>query len=273
MGKQYMPILLEFTDIEALARYLGNWKQWQEFIATEKMLLQQCPQLKTWLSNNAIFIVKYHNVWRQLINVCQYFLNYPQPNCYLRQLDITGVDTKFIEQHKSILKSLLDELLPQSQINTDIEKLAEHGFEKRFGLLYEQPQIRFRLLDPLLAQEFSEVSDLSMPLAQFQQLNLLIDKVFITENKVNGLAFPPVNNAIVIFGLGYGIQSLKQVSWLNTCQIHYWGILTAMVLLSCHNYAVTLPKLNHCLWMKSPYSHAKNFGDKSPSTKDIKHNG
>jgi len=111
--------------------------------------------------------VKYKNVWRQLINVCQYFLQYPQPKCYIRQLTIKGVDTKFIEQHKSILKSLLDELLPISQINTDSEKLTEHGFEKRFGLLYEQPQIRFRLLDPLLAQEFSGVSDLSMPLAQF----------------------------------------------------------------------------------------------------------
>ncbi|WP_353620190.1 Wadjet anti-phage system protein JetD domain-containing protein [Thalassotalea sp. G20_0] len=28
--------------------------------------------------------------------------------------------------------------------------------------------------------------------------------MFITENKVNGLAFPPVADAIVIFGLGYG---------------------------------------------------------------------
>ena len=223
MGKQFMPILLEFTDIEALMRYLGKWKQWQEFIATEQIILQQYPQLKAWLGNNATFIVKYHNRWRQLMNICQYFLNYPQPNCYIRQLNIAGVDTKFIEQHKRILKSLLDELLPQSQVNIDIEKLAEHGFEKRFGLLYEQPQIRFRLLDPLLAQEFSGVSDLSMPIEQFQQLNLLIDKVYITENKINGLAFPPVNNAIVIFGLGYGIQSLKQVNWLNTCQIHYWG--------------------------------------------------
>lgn len=223
MGKQIIPTTLVIANIEALARYLGKWQQWQKFQSNTDLINKALPQLNTWLLTSAKEINKYQGVWPKLIGVCQYFLKYPQPNCYTRQLTITDVDTKFIEQHKSILKSLLDQLLPASQVNSDSEKLTEHGFEKRFGLLYEQPQIRFRLLDPLLVQEFSGISDLSMPLAQFQQLNLLIDKVFITENKVNGLAFPQVNNAMVIFGLGYGIQSLKQVSWLNTCQIHYWG--------------------------------------------------
>jgi hypothetical protein len=223
MGKQIIPVTLIISSIEALARYLGKWQQWQKFQSSIELINKALPQLNTWLLTNAKEINKYQSVWPKLISVSLFFLKQPQPKCYIRQLTITDVDTKFIEQHKSILKSLLDELLPASQVNADSEKLTEHGFEKRFGLLYEQPQIRFRLLDPLLAQEFSGVSDLSMPLAQFQQLDLLIDKVFITENKVNGLAFPTVNNAIVIFGLGYGIQSLKQVSWLNTCQIHYWG--------------------------------------------------
>jgi len=51
----------------------------------------------------------------------------------------------------------------------------------------------------------------------------MVDRIFITENKVNGLAFPAINNAIVIFGLGYGIQILKHTDWLKNCQIQYWG--------------------------------------------------
>ncbi len=223
VGKQIIPISLTITNIEALARYLGKWQNWQKFLTNVELINQALPQLGSWLLVNAKEINKYQNVWLSLIRVCQHFLKQPRLKCYLRQLDIVGIDTKFIEQHKNILKSLLDELLPPSQIKSKIEKLTEHGFEKRFGLLYEQPQIRFRLLDPILVQEFSGLSDLSMPLDQFQQLNMLIDKVFITENKINGLAFPQVNNAMVIFGLGYGIQSLKQVSWLNTCQLTYWG--------------------------------------------------
>ena len=235
MGKQIIPTTLTIINIEMLARYLGKWQIWQKFNATIELLNKEqnngLIQLKPWLLTHIKEIDKYQGVWLKLINVCQYFIKHPQPNCYIRQLNIVGVDTKFIEQHKSILKSLLDELLPQSSINIAFEKLTEHGFEKRFGLLYEQPQIRFRILDPILSHEFSGISDISLPIEQFQQLGLItgsligsfIDRVFITENKVNGLAFPRINNAIVIFGLGYGIQILQQISWLNRCQLHYWG--------------------------------------------------
>ncbi len=270
MGKQIIPARLIISSTEALARYLGKWQQWQKFQSNIELINQALPQLNAWLLTNAKEINKYQSDWPKLVSVCQYFLKYPQPNCYIRQLTITGVDTKFIEQHKSILKSLLDELLPASQININSEKLAEHGFEKRFGLLYEQPQIRFRLLDAQLAQEFSGVSDLSMPVAQFQQLNLLIDKVFITENKVNGLAFPPVNNAMVIFGLGYGIQSLKQVNWLNTCQLNYWGDIDT------HGFAILsqlrgyFSKVQSLLMNEATLLACKEFWGQEPEHKSHK---
>ena len=113
--------------------------------------------------------------------------------------------------------------MDDSAINLQYEKLTEHGFEKRFGLRYEQPRIRFRLLDKNMAANFSGISDLEIPINQFAQLDLICDRIFITENKTNGLAFPEINNAIVIFGLGYGIQILKQAPWVNQSQLYYWG--------------------------------------------------
>lgn len=227
MGKQVIPCTISITNIETLAKYLNKWQAWQKFMTTIKLITKTLPQLQTWLiglSRAAVKeIEKYQTAWPKLINVCQYFIKHPQPQCYIRQLNIVGIDTKFIEQHKGILKNLLDHLLPTTTINNDYEKLVEHGFEKRFGLLYEQPQVRFRLLDSQLTGEFSGISDLTLPIEQFQQLNLMLDRVFITENKINGLAFPAIKNALVIFGLGYGVQILKPVHWLNACEINYWG--------------------------------------------------
>lgn len=223
MGKQLMPVAIEITDIEALARYIGKWQQWQKFMQLFEQICFQLPSLTDWLVDNQDQIEKYQKVWIQLVNVCLYFIKYPTPNCYIRQLDIPNVDTKFIEQHKAIIKQLLDQLLKSEHISKQYNKLSEHGFEKRFGLLHEQPQIRFRILDPQLSQELRGINDLTIPIDQFNQLNLMIDRIFITENKVNGLAFPAMNNAIVIFGLGYGIQVLKQTDWLKNCPIHYWG--------------------------------------------------
>ncbi|REL25369.1 DUF3322 and DUF2220 domain-containing protein [Thalassotalea euphylliae] len=223
MGRQRMPNQLLIDDLESLARWLGQWQAWQRFDKSYQQVKKQMPMLLTWLVENPGLFEKYLDVWPQLLAVVSYFCQSPQPKCYLRQLDIVGVDTKFIESHKSILKSLLDHTLPDSAINFDYDKLTEHGFEKRYGLLYEQPQIRFRLLDPQLAAEFNGVTDLSLPVDQFKQLDLLVDQVFITENKVNGLAFPNCHNAIVVFGLGYGVQTLKHVGWLAECQLYYWG--------------------------------------------------
>jgi len=282
MGKQIIPATITIVNREALARYLTKWQVWQKFIASINLITTTLPQLKIWLiglSNTQVKdIDKYQAVWPKLLKVCQYFLKHPQPKCYIRQLTIVSVDTKFIEQHKSILKSLLDHLLEKPAINEAYEKLAEHGFEKRFGLLYEQPQVRFRLLDSQLSHEFSGVSDLTLPIEQFQQLNLmadspldsLIDKVFITENKINGLAFPAINNAIVIFGLGYGIQMLKQVPWLNNCQLYYWGDIDS------HGFAILsqlrgyFPKVKSLLMDEATLLACKAFWGQEPAHKSHK---
>ncbi|MBL4765316.1 MAG: hypothetical protein JKX67_08585 [Colwellia sp.] len=274
MGKQIIPVTVTIVNIEALARYLSKWQAWQKFIASINLITTTFEQLNTWLiglSNTQVKeIDKYQAVWPKLLKVCQYFLKYPQPKCYIRQLTVTGVDTKFIEQHKSILKSLLDHLLEKEAINDTYEKLAEHGFERRFGLLYEQPQIRFRLLDPQLTYEFSGVSDITIPLEQFQQLDLMIDRVFITENKTNGLAFPVVNNAIVIFGLGYGIQMLKSVHWLSACQIYYWGDIDTHGLAILSQLRSYFPNTKSLLMDEITLLACKEFWGQEPEHKSHK---
>jgi hypothetical protein len=48
--------------------------------------------------------------------------------------------------------------------------------------------------------------DVATPAAQFASLAMPARRIFITENEVNGLAFPDVAEGIVVFGLGYGRQ-------------------------------------------------------------------
>lgn len=223
MGRQILPTEVCFTNIEALTRFLGQWQSWQQLSSDFDLVCSRYTHLRNWLLGNLALLENHHGQWNKLLAVVDYFIANPKPGCYLRQIDLPGIDSKFIEHHKRILTSLLDRLLDEKDINLGITGLREHGFEKRFGLLFEQPQVRFRILDPLLADDFCGATDVSMPISQFAKLQLLLDKVYITENKANGLAFPPVNNAIAIFGLGYGVQSIKQVSWLHDCRIYYWG--------------------------------------------------
>ena len=223
IGRQLHPVSVDFKDMQALARYLGKWQRWQLLAGKIQLTKIQLPVLSEWLLQNPGEVENYLEQWPKLINVCLHMQRHPQPNVYIRQLNIAGIDSKFIEQHKGILKILLDICLAAKYINQPFTKLKEHGFEKRFGFRYDQPLVRMRILDPVLADEFGGVSDISMPIEEFMTLDLLLDRVFITENKVNFLVFPALKNALVIFGVGYGVQLLQQSSWLAKCQIHYWG--------------------------------------------------
>ena len=103
-------------------------------------------------------------------------------------------------------------------------------FEQRFNLKYGESLIRFRILDKKLSRTFfSGVEDLSVPVSQFEQLELPIKNVLIVENKTNlhtiALTIPQLENTIVVFGSGYKVEKLKGIKWFNRVNLFYWGDL------------------------------------------------
>ena len=57
----------------------------------------------------------------------------------------------------------------------------------------------------------------------FARLDLPVGRIYITENEINFLSFPPVPKSMVIFGAGYGFEIFSEAAWLHNCRIHYWG--------------------------------------------------
>ncbi|HMQ55403.1 MAG TPA: DUF2220 family protein, partial [Anaerolineae bacterium] len=144
----------------------------------------------------------------------------PRPDCYIRELPVE-VHTKFVETHQGVLRELLDRLLPAEAIRPD-----EAQFERRFFLRYAEPPVRLRLLDPKLQIQLSwPVTDLSAPLSEIGALNLAGQRVIITENKINFLTLPALPNSLALFGGGFRVELLKEVSWLEDCELLYWGDL------------------------------------------------
>ncbi|MDZ7642655.1 MAG: DUF2220 domain-containing protein [Desulfurivibrio sp.] len=65
--------------------------------------------------------------------------------------------------------------------------------------------------------------DLTLRHDSFARLDLPVSQVFITENEVNFLAFPRHRASMVIFGAGYGFEHWSQATWLQECELYYWG--------------------------------------------------
>ena len=221
-GLQSLPSKLTIDTREDYLKLLNKQTEFKKFQVNIKLIRSSISKLETWLYKNPQKVVANSDKWQDLLKVCLYFQNTPYPNLYLRELPIK-VHTKFIEKTKTIINSLLEAILPVKSIQI-AEKNSNHFFEQKFSLNYDEPLVRLRLLDKQLKEKYNfPVSDLLTPLSEFKQLNLKHHNFFITENKMNFLTLPNLQNSFAIWGSGYKTQILKSVDWLNFCDIFYWG--------------------------------------------------
>jgi hypothetical protein len=223
LGEQKLPACITFKNEIVFLNYLSKAAEFKQFQLLCSQSLQQDSLLLDWLIHYPFKLMQYDNVWSQLLKVCHYFKAHPRPDCYIRQLDIKGIDSKFIEKHKSVLNELLTQTLVKSDYNENITGLSHHGFERRYGLRYDQPSIRFRILDTSL--NICGLADLTLTLDEFKQLDISAQTIFIVENKVTMLAFPNFPKAIVIFGLGYAVNLLADAKCMQGKALYYWGDL------------------------------------------------
>ena len=218
-GRNAVPVAATVPSEADALRLIGKKGEAEAFGRLTAATLERLPELSPWLARRPLTLLAHADEWQRVLAVLEYFRSHPRPGVYLRQLDIPGVDTKFIEARRKLLADLLDQVLPDEAIDRQVT--GARRFAARYGLRQEPPPVRFRILDPACA--IGGLTDLTVPADQFQSLEPDADRVFITENKTNGLAFPTHPRALVIFGLGYGLERLADVPWLHRVRVAYWG--------------------------------------------------
>lgn len=220
LGTQDLPVSIYFDSAIDFLKYLAKEKEVERFNNDSQKIISAFPELKNWVNQNPFKVIQNQNKWDNILMVCNYFRKNPRPNLYVRELPI-NVHTKFVERNQPILKDLLN-ILIADQINNE-----ESNFEKRFNLKWNEPQIRFKILDKAICINFfSGLDDIEIPISQFEQLNLPISKVIVVENKTTlytTLTLPEMKNTVAIFGSGYSVYNLKNVEWFTDLTLLYWG--------------------------------------------------
>lgn len=218
-GIQDIPTSISFQTEYDYLKYINEEKNTAKFKKDITSILSSFPELKDWIYKYPIKVIE--NDWESLLKVCKYFKAIPQPHLYIRELPIQ-VHTKFIENNTGIIRELLDIII------AEYVNFEEKKFEPHFNLKYDEPIARFRILDESVSQQqFGGVEDISIPISEFRHLCLPIQTVYVVENKINMLTFPSKRDSIVIWGHGFGVDIMKNVEWLKTKKIYYWGDLDA----------------------------------------------
>ncbi len=226
LGQNLIPDAVWLDGLDPAVRLLGKQRELQQFRSLVASTRQRQPALLPWLQRQPLKALGLVPAWPRLLDVVAWLQAHPRPGIYLRQMDIPGVDTKFVEAHRGTLLELLDMCLPAECI--DDSRRGASQFERRYFFKTKPLRLRFRIVDPDIRMLDGPDNDVTLSAADFCALQhslwlQSIRQVFITENEINFLAFPPVAKSLVVFGAGYGFEQLTDIPWLQQRAIFYWG--------------------------------------------------
>ncbi|MBC7608324.1 MAG: hypothetical protein H7228_01925 [Polaromonas sp.] len=266
LGSNRIPDEAWLDNLPGALAFIGKTKDAARFAELVVLTRLQQPALLAWLQKRPLAALVLASIWPRLLTVVGWLQAHPRPGVYLRQADIAGLDTKFIESHRSVLTELFDLVLPHEAI--DRSATGASGFCQRYGFLDKPLRVRFRLLD---TSNPGYGSDISVTQAAFEQLNPPASRIFITENEVNFLAFPVVANAIVIFGGGFGgLDRLRNTTWLNQRSVHYWGDIDTHGFVMLDQLRSYLPYVQSLMMDEATLmQHADHWGHEAQAQRDL----
>ena len=226
-GANTLPHEAWVDTIEDAATLIGKRIEVATFQRVVETTRERQPSLLPWIARRPLDALRLAGDWSLLLDVVGWLQDHPRPGIYLRQMDVPGVHSKFVESRRGVIGELLDCALPPESIDASTAGVA--GFARRYGFRDKPERIRFRILDPahaLLAGDPDRgagAQDVTLDAATFAALDTGVSRVFVTENEINFLSFPNVGGGMVVFGAGYGFERLRRARWLSRCRLFYWG--------------------------------------------------
>ncbi len=227
VGANMIPCRAWIDGYDRAWELLGVRAEVRRFSSLAEATAGSCPQLVPWLRRRPIQLLRLADRWDKLLATVLWIDERQAPGMYLRQVDVPGVDTKFIEHHQGVLAELLDLQLSPDRIDADAT-----GFAGRYRFRRKPGYVRFR------SPGCGGFSELSVRVDEFAAPPSSTKQAYVIENEITYLAFPLPGDAIVIFGGGYAVDVLEPLGWLTDLVLVYWGDIDT------HGFAI-LNRLRH----------------------------
>ncbi len=222
VGSNRLPSRVRITTFDQLCSLLGTRSEVRVLDDLLEKTRREMPALLAWAVEHPLVLLDHRSSWDRVIAVVAWIAATDTRDMYIRQIDVEGVDTKFIEGHQRLFCELLPLVLPVDQVESRPAEGAG-DFARRFGFLTKPSYTRFRFLDMAVSPFPPGFTELTARTAELARMDPGVDTVFIIENEVTYLAFPGVPRAMAVFGSGFASTGLAALDWLDGKEIVYWG--------------------------------------------------
>lgn len=217
IGANTIPDRLRIESFDALVGFLGATADARRHRELLELTNQLLPQLHSWVVDKPMRALAHQEYFDKLLACVRWVVDNAGRDRYLRQIDVPGVDTKFIEQHRAIVGELVDLVKARPTI------ASAQDFASRYGFRGKPSRVRIRILDPEVSHFPVGVTDVELCADELPSLSLNIEQVFVVENEITCLAFPAVSRSLLIFGGGYAVPRVSRLSRLRDVPLYYWG--------------------------------------------------
>lgn len=223
LGYNEVPERIAFEGPLEVATIIGKRDEWTRVRTRAMNLISRWPQLHLHVARLFQILADCPEAeFQRIIHLLGWLIRNPNSEIYPRQVPVSGLDSKWIEKHQAVLRILVPALRNENKSGSPD---VYGDFYQVCGLRSLPSLIRVRLLDAQLRAEIGGLGDVQAPLEQVATLRLTPRVVFIIENVQTGLAFTDVPGALVLMGLGYAVESLSSIRWLEGARCLYWGDL------------------------------------------------
>ena len=219
LGSNSVPARIRIESFDQLCALLGTTPEVRSLDQIIDQTRGTVPELAPWVRAHPLKAINNGDIWSDLLAVVAWVRGASTEQLYLRQIDVEGIDTKFVDRHRKILDEFLTAVLPVGRIDTHY---TAGDFARRYRFRARPEYTRFRVLGSESALP-EACTEFTLRTEELASLELTSRFLFVVENEITYLAFPRVANALVVFGSGFGLASLRPLPWLVGKEIVYWG--------------------------------------------------
>lgn len=206
-GAQRLPDRVAFSA-PALAAFAGRPREWHTATAAIAQVARAWPGAALWEAAAS----QARTLWTlsepdtiALIAVIAWIEAHPHSGLWERELPVVGVDTKWLERHRTLVDAFAEAITGAST-----------------GVRRPGVKFRVRLLDPAAPGP----DDFSVDLAGLAALPIRPQRVIIVENLTSVGALPSLPATVAVHGMGFAAPLLTEVGWISAAeQQSYWGDL------------------------------------------------
>lgn len=167
------------------------------------------PRVQEWITEHPHRALALTPQMPQLIAAYEWLDAQRQSRRYLREISAPGVDTKFVERHRSELAGMLGVAASSS------------GFLGDLGLRSKPALIRLRP-SPSLGLP-AALTELAVRAPELARLDVRPRVAIIVENEISYLSVEVPYDGIVLWGRGFDVDNVGRLPWLGGADVVYWG--------------------------------------------------